>query len=327
MTISLTVQSPQSPQPHCIRFDQPRVTLGRGPRCDIRLPLQVISTHHLTIEWEQGRCTVTDVGSTNGTFLRGQRLPVGQPVQLPPGASLRVVDVQLTFEFGEAAPESFTLAESGTMVRQMVRDALHSQQGQEDLAFLEILRGPQAGRRVAIPDALDDATIGSGGDALLQLPDPNIPALALSLRRQGDGFAVSPVDGFTAMRNGSPITQPLTLGSRDRLTLGGFELIFFDPLQDYLSALDDQPGRTAPGPQTHELPTPGAAETPAPSAPAATPAPSPVSAPPADAPSPESPDKKAARRGMSRAELLVLITSVLLVLLGGGLLVYVITAG
>lgn len=325
MTISLTVSSPQSATPHCIRFDQPRVTLGRGQRCDIRLPLQVISTHHLTIQWEQGRCLVTDVGSTNGTFLRGQRLVVGQPTALPAGATLRVVDVTLTFEFGEAAPEGFTLAESGTMVRQMVRDALH--QGSDDQAFIEVLRGPHAGRRVALDDALDAGVLGAAPDALLRLDDPAIPARALLLSRQGDGFAAIPADGYTARRNNTPITQALQLASRDRLTIGPAELIFFDPLQDYLSALDEQVGSTAPArqsQQTQEAPTPPAV-TPAPPAAQAPQAPTPAAKVEASAQA-KVEAKKETRRGLTRAELIVLIASVGLILCGVGLLAYLLAS-
>jgi hypothetical protein len=333
MTISLTVSSPQSATPHCIRFDQPRVTLGRGQRCDIRLPLQVISTHHLTIQWEQGRCLVTDVGSTNGTFLRGQRLVVGQPTALPAGATLRVVDVTLTFEFGEAAPEGFTLAESGTMVRQMVRDALH--QGSDDQAFIEVLRGPQVGRRVALDDALDAGVLGAAPDALLRLDDPAIPARALLLSRQGDGFAAIPADGYTARRNNAPITQALQLTSRDRLTIGPAELIFFDPLQDYLSALDEPASSTAPARQsqpTQEAAAPPAA-TPAPPQPPAAPTPAAKVEARVEAKTKGEASaqvageaKKETRRGLTRAELIVLIASVGLILCGVGLLAYLLAS-
>lgn len=323
MTVSLTIISPQSPRPHSIRFDQPRVTLGRGAQCDIRLPLPVISTHHLTICWEQGRCTLTDMGSTNGTYLRGRRMPTGEPIAITSGTMVRVVDVQLTFEFGEAAPEGFTLAESGTMVRQMVRDALH--QGNADAAFIEIVRGPGAGRRATLPDTLQAAALGNAPDALLRLDDPALPACALHIKRQGDGFAVHPVEGVAALCGGQALTAPTTLTSRDRLTLGATELIFFDPLQDYLSALED-PGQptapsrqaqpTTPAPPPVQAPTPQAA--PAPSAPEA-----PKAAAATDVAAAAPVAQETARRGLSRAELLILIASVALILVGGGLLAFV----
>ncbi len=52
----------------------PWLTLGRGDDNDIVLNDGVISRHHLRIDWDGRRATVTDLGSSNGTVLGEQRL-------------------------------------------------------------------------------------------------------------------------------------------------------------------------------------------------------------------------------------------------------------
>jgi len=50
------------------------LTLGRGDDNDIVLNDGAISRHHLRIDWDGQRATVTDLGSSNGTTLGEQRL-------------------------------------------------------------------------------------------------------------------------------------------------------------------------------------------------------------------------------------------------------------
>jgi pSer/pThr/pTyr-binding forkhead associated (FHA) protein len=48
--------------------------IGRGADCDLRLPGAGMSRHHCLIRVRGNEATVTDLGSSNGTFLNGQRV-------------------------------------------------------------------------------------------------------------------------------------------------------------------------------------------------------------------------------------------------------------
>ena len=71
-------------------------TIGRAPDNDIILALPIVSSHHLLLETEptseKMRVWLTDVGSRNGTFLDGQRLPPNARQPLEPGDIVNLGD-------------------------------------------------------------------------------------------------------------------------------------------------------------------------------------------------------------------------------------------
>ncbi len=63
------------------------VTIGSAEDNDLVLPHRTVSAHHASIRQTAGSCYIRDLGSTNGTFLNGQRIEVEQPLR--PGDEVR----------------------------------------------------------------------------------------------------------------------------------------------------------------------------------------------------------------------------------------------
>jgi pSer/pThr/pTyr-binding forkhead associated (FHA) protein len=64
------------------------VVIGRGSDCQIRLDDDYSSTRHSRLFLSEGQWWVEDLGSTNGTYLDGQR--VTRPVPAEIGGSIRI---------------------------------------------------------------------------------------------------------------------------------------------------------------------------------------------------------------------------------------------
>lgn len=82
--------------------------LGRSPEARVPLDLGRVSRHHARIVVEEGKAVLEDLGSKNGTFVRGQL--VTQPAELEDGDEICIGPVVLVFR----TSSSNSTTETGT---------------------------------------------------------------------------------------------------------------------------------------------------------------------------------------------------------------------
>ncbi|MCB9007513.1 MAG: protein kinase [Ardenticatenaceae bacterium] len=81
-------QKGESPRTH--KLINELVLLGRSESCDVTLPAEGISRHHARLERTPNGWLITDLGSTNGTFLDEMKLLPEVPEPWPKGQTLRI---------------------------------------------------------------------------------------------------------------------------------------------------------------------------------------------------------------------------------------------
>lgn len=142
-------------------FDQPHVTIGRMPSCDLVLFDTNVSRGHCQIAFEYGEFVLRDIGSANGTFLNesltteaylyhGDRIGVG-PVTF---------EFRMELEDGDldAVPDRSKLAWDGGSASQRRRMIRAETQAIESDSVRELMG---AGRRPSQPVRLGSETSGS----------------------------------------------------------------------------------------------------------------------------------------------------------------------
>ncbi|WP_189538029.1 FtsK/SpoIIIE domain-containing protein [Streptomyces roseolilacinus] len=174
------------------------VRVGRSADADVPLDDPDVSRLHCEVTvGEDGRVTVADLGSTNGTALDGR--PVGsRPVRLPAGALLRVGESALCLSAGADAAAPLPTAPDGEGHVRVVLPAVPGRDGGEDGGHARP-GGPAGG-----PDGTRTAPGGTpapGGAGL--------PAGAGHGSAPGAGFA----DGGTHPRPG---TAPAGAAAHER---------------------------------------------------------------------------------------------------------------
>jgi pSer/pThr/pTyr-binding forkhead associated (FHA) protein len=73
--------------------------IGRGTDCDLRLPASEISRHHCLLRVRKGEATISDLGSSNGTFVNGK--PIRSAVSVRSGDEIRLGPFRFLLDLGD----------------------------------------------------------------------------------------------------------------------------------------------------------------------------------------------------------------------------------
>lgn len=111
MTAKLIEPGDAGKPPREILMSKDEFLIGRGADCDLSILESEVSRHHCLIRIRGRDTTISDLGSSNGTFVNGQRIRAQTSLhtgdKLDVGAARFVVDLGDTIEFkpGEHAPD------------------------------------------------------------------------------------------------------------------------------------------------------------------------------------------------------------------------------
>jgi hypothetical protein len=98
------------------------ITAGRDPECDLAIETQGASRFHADFLFTGQELFVFDRQSTNGTFVRGNRVPPDQQVSLEIGDRVRIGPAEVIIWDEDELPEEFKqfLPETGRIVPQTI---------------------------------------------------------------------------------------------------------------------------------------------------------------------------------------------------------------
>ena len=86
------------------------VTVGRSPNSDVMIPHESISRTHCRVEIENGVFHITDLGSSNGTFIDGQRIRPEKRTTFFPTSQITLGKLECEFSDGGLTEEHVTKA-------------------------------------------------------------------------------------------------------------------------------------------------------------------------------------------------------------------------
>ena len=89
MRLEITIEGQN---PYLIEVKEQTFTIGRSENNVVKIPRESISRTHLNMRIDQGKIFVTDLGSANGTFIDGEKLPPHQEFQWQTFLSLHLSD-------------------------------------------------------------------------------------------------------------------------------------------------------------------------------------------------------------------------------------------
>lgn len=98
LSSTLRICYPSSSDNETLKLEGQVWTAGRESDCEIQLHNPKVSRKHFELTKNPEGYFVTDLGSSNGTYLNGQKLPPHEPTRMMSGDHLRVLDIELHFE-------------------------------------------------------------------------------------------------------------------------------------------------------------------------------------------------------------------------------------
>jgi predicted component of type VI protein secretion system len=163
-----------------LTFDAPRIVLGRGAQCDVRLPDASVSARHASIRAHNSGWVVVDEGSTNGTRLNGERLSAQAPRPLRTGDVLHLGRMEVKVRIGAAVPTT------ASATRELALALVARQLGDPSATAVSVrvTSGVDAGQSVTLPLG-QLRTIGRDPRCALRLTDKGVPPIALEVLFDG----------------------------------------------------------------------------------------------------------------------------------------------
>jgi pSer/pThr/pTyr-binding forkhead associated (FHA) protein len=242
MGIRLTVRSgwTRSGAEAVYEFDQDRIVVGRGSGADVRLPHRAVSAIHATLRAHGQGHAIVDEDSTNGTRVNGTRITPGRLKPLRDGDAIDIGGFRLDVA-QRAVAEATSADRTAALARQLVREMLEGEGEEPTPPRVSVLNGPEQGEILYIPAPPVRLLVGRGDGCELVLSDGDASREHVELLRDLDGVLVRDLGSKNGLEvNGRRLTER-RLRDRDELVVGATALLFEEPAEAQLRALEEEP--------------------------------------------------------------------------------------
>ena len=211
-------------------IDQETISIGRDEGTDIVIDNTSVSRKHAEIRKEGFRWVVEDLGSSNGTFLHGQKIESPQAVTA--GDEIGFGKFMLVFDkvvgdadtpTGQQAPQASMAGIEGTMqiksseVKELLEDSERKRR-----AHVVWASGGQRGQHY-----LSDSPVALfGTDDLCDVRVPKAPKHHVLVMHRKNVCEVRNLHGWTKMKVRGRVQSSVTLKDGDVAKVGGLTLTF-----------------------------------------------------------------------------------------------------
>lgn len=276
VTIYVRSADESAPRESCpsLTFDGPRVVIGRGASCDVRLPDASVSNRHATLQLSGG-VTLADEGSRNGTYVGARRLAPRAPYALKSGELVRLGRVWLEIRIDQRPATRELSMATKDLALALVAQAMRAL-GDDGSPRITVVEGPDQGASLVLREEERVYLVGRGDNCDLALADHDASREHIQVIRRGSTVFVRD----RSSKNGAALDGGELSSERDvpwkasqTLALASTHIILEEPAVLALRSIEDADDELL---ADADVPPP-------PSVVAATPAPVVPVPPPADA--------------------------------------------
>lgn len=205
-------------------LSQGKVIIGRSPDCDIAIDNTAISRQHASIEYKNGEYYLNDLGSSNGTFLNGDK--IDELAALTPGDNIGVAKFTLAFQETPQAEVQKLMGGINDLEATVVVDAERMAKAMVDTGGGSALSGPRklvvlkgSSNTKELPIERDVITLGKDQGCDLIIPGFRVSKIEATLTHEKNKYLLNPL-GKTVKINNLKINTKTELAVGDTFTIG-----------------------------------------------------------------------------------------------------------
>lgn len=212
-------------------FTGDALTIGRGSGNDITIDNPAISSKHARILREKDFIVLEDLGSTNGTFVNGEKVKKAV-INSADNITVGKHQLKLSWEEGTGDFDAGNGSGSADVIDALDKTMVFTKgpgkggAGKAAIGGFAIMEAGVAKERIAMTDRV--TTIGKSSDALIKLKGLLAPKVAALVNRSDRGYVLTSSDTKKpAIINGKKIDKPYILKNGDVVEIAGLTLRFY----------------------------------------------------------------------------------------------------
>lgn len=240
MALTVVVRSGDLKSQATITFDAPRIVIGRGDGCEIRLPDPSVSHRHASIRQRGTDYVVIDEGSSNGTFVGPVRLSPQAARVVRSGDLIRVGRIWLELTTAQVLPTQNPGLITKEIALALVASSLAAE-GELSAPRLFVTAGPDLGKELTLSEFDRAYSLGRAQNADLPLSDSDASRRHVEVIRRGTQIFVRDLGS----KNGATLSGVRLEAKRDTpwppdavLALGANQFGFEDPVLAALAEIE-----------------------------------------------------------------------------------------
>ncbi len=212
-------------------FSGDALTIGRGPGNDIMIENPAISSTHARIFREKDFIVLEDLGSTNGTFVNGEKIKKAV-INSADNITIGKHQLKLSWEGGTGGFDAGAKSDSQPVISSLDKTMIFTKgpgkgaAGKAVAGGFVVIEDGVAKERILMTDRV--TTIGKSSDALIKIKGLLAPKVAALVNRSDRGYVFTSSDAKKpAIINDKKADKPYILKSGDVVEIGGITLRFY----------------------------------------------------------------------------------------------------
>jgi pSer/pThr/pTyr-binding forkhead associated (FHA) protein len=222
-------------------FDKDSLTIGRKPDNDLQIDNLAVSGHHARVDRTGSDFILTDLQSTNGTFINNQKVASHK---LRHGDNIVIGKHIIVFVDADKKKEPEAAAPTppqADMEKTMMLDTAKQREMLAKVKQQAAGQGPtQKPEKVGVITSIDDSglgeielakklmKIGKAGTADIKLSGMLMGATAATISKRPSGYVITFTGGATKLKvNGQVVQESVPLNDFDTIELGSYKFQFY----------------------------------------------------------------------------------------------------